>query len=332
MRSAVYIVYIVVLLGLALPLACGGGGDEGAGPGGSETGNAAPRVVVSTGIIADLAARVAGPDARVEAVIPGSADIHSVQPPTAAARRIAEADLLLVNGYRLEEGLLDLFFQNRSGDVPIVVMADGLQPLDGPTSAIEGEAVATAEGDPHFWLDVAHAMHYVERIRDALAAVDPAHAAAYRERAEAYLDELRTLDDEVRTAILRIPAERRQLVVFHDAFSYFAQAYGLELAAAVLPASPSQQASARLIAEVTELVRERAIPTVYREPQFASTALDLIAEETGARVLVLYSAVFTGEVTSYQALMRANAAAIVDGLGVGLAVRPGVADGQGSAR
>ena len=118
----------------------------------------------------------------------------------------------------------------------------------------------------------------------------------------------------MRAAVATIPRERRTLVVFHDAFQYFAAAYGLELAAAVLPASPGQQATAGDLAAIIELVRERRIPAVYREPQFASDALDAVAEETGARVLTLYSGAFTDEVDSYAALMRANAAALVAGL------------------
>ena len=105
------------------------------------------------------------------------------------------------------------------------------------------------------------------------------------------------------------------LVVFHDAFQYFAAEYGLDLAAAVLPASASQQASAAQIAAITELVDERGVAAVYREPQFAASALDTIASETGARVLTLYSGTFDEGVDSYVALMRANASALAEGLG-----------------
>ena len=90
--------------------------------------------------------------------------------------------------------------------------------------------------------------------------------------------------------------------------------YGLELAAAVLPANPTQQASAGEVAEIIELVEERQVPAVYREPQFASDTLDAIADETGAEVLTLYSGAFTDDVDSYIELMRANADALVEGL------------------
>ena len=177
--------------------------------------------------------------------------------------------------------------------------------------------LAVADGDPHMWLTVPNAMVYVRNIANALAAADPDNAAAYREREEAYLAELQALDEEVRAAIAGIPQENRVLIVYHDAFQYFAAEYGLELAAAVLPASPSQQASAAAVAEIIEIVAGRQVGAVYREPQFAADALEAIAEEAGVRVLTLYTAAFTDEVDSYVDLMRANANALVDGLGGG---------------
>ena len=167
------------------------------------------------------------------------------------------------------------------------------------------------------WLSVPHAMVHVRNIANALAAADPANAAAYREREEAYLAELQAVDEEVRAAVASIPRERRVLVVFHDAFQYFTVEYGLELAAAVLPGSPSQQASAGEVAEIVDLVRELGVPAVYREPQFAADALEAIAEATGARVLTLYSGALTEDVGDYASLMRANARALADGLGGG---------------
>ena len=402
------------------------------------------QVVASTGILADLASRVGGDDAEVSAVIPPGADVHSFSPSPDAARRIAEADVVIVNGYNLEESTLDVILGNRASDAVLVVAALGISALegghdhhdhghedehghadedgddhahededddhahededdhadededdhadedgddhahededdhadedgddhahedgddhadedgddhadedgddhahededdhadedgddhadeDGDDHAHEdeddhaGEAVgddlARASGDPHMWLSVPHAMVHVRNIANALAAADPANAAAYREREEAYLAELQAVDEEVRAAIASIPREQRVLVVFHDAFQYFTVEYGLELAAAVLPGSPSQQASAGEVAEIVDLVRELGVPAVYREPQFAADALEAIAEATGARVLTLYSGALTDEVGDYASLMRANARALADGLGGG---------------
>lgn len=272
---------------------------------------AGPRVVASTAVIAEFAARVAGDEAVVVALIPAGADLHSYEPPPDVARRVARADLVLVNGCNLEEGLLDLIFANRRDDAVIVVVSVG-----GDRDFVSVEEAAYEQCDPHMWLDAGESMRYVRNIRGALAAIDPEHADAYSARADAYVEDLRALDEEVRAAIDAIAASDRRLVVLHDAFGFFARAYGLELAAALLPASPTQQPSAATLADVIELVRAEGVPAVYAEPQLNRQLIDAVATETGARVLPLY-ATFADGIESYEELMLANARSLVDGLGRG---------------
>lgn len=357
---------LAVLVALALA-ACGDGGpDEG------DDATARPRVVATTSILREFAERVAGDDASVTGIIPPGVDLHSFQPSTGVARDIAEADLLIVNGYNAEAGLLETVLENRRDGVPVIVAAAGLAVLEGGHDHDEDEhdeeedghdeeehdedgdgddegghhdeeeghdeeehdhelpagvsELVTAAGDPHLWLDVANAIGYVENIRDGLVAVDPERRAGYESRAATYVERLRTIDAEVREAVAQIPEERRLLVVYHDAFRYFAAAYGLELVAAMLPGSAGQEPSAGDVAAIVEAVREAAVPAVYAEPQFDAGVLELVAEESGARVLTLYSGAFDAgsrgagdapAVDSYEAMMRANAAALLDGLGGG---------------
>ena len=283
-------------------------------------------MVASTGILAHFAEQIAAEDAYIVAVIPAGADAHSFSATTTDIRNISAADIVIVNGYNLEEGALGTIFEHLPRDATLVVAAEGIDPLEGghheeeeeDEEDVAGGGIAAAEGvDPHMWLTVPNAMVYVRNIANGLVAADPDNASAYREREEAYLAELQALDEEVRATIAGIPRERRVLIVYHDAFQYFAAEYGLELAAAVLPASPSQQASAAAVAEIIEIVSGRNVGAVYREPQFAAAALETIAGEAGVRVLTLYSGAFTDEVSSYIEAMRANAKALAEGLGGG---------------
>ena len=319
-------------------VACGSNGD-GDGDGGATR----LRVVASTALIGEFASMVAGDAAEVTTLIPAGVDLHSYEPSPGTAGAIADADIVFVNGYNLEEGLLDVILENAADDVEVVAVAGGLSPLEGGDHDDEhaddehaddehaddeadggdghdGEADAAggdhvrAEGDPHFWLDAQNAAHYVEVIRDRLVALDPAERAGYEARASAYLAELDVIDDEVRSTIARIPEERRRLVVMHDAYQYLAAAYGLELVAALLPVGAQQDPAAGAVVELIELVNELEVPAIYREPQFSGSVLDAVAEETGVRVLTLHSTI-DGTVDSYAAMMRANAEALVDGLG-----------------
>ena len=309
---------LAVVLALAAAAACTGG-DEGDDDGGRL------QVVASTGIIAHFAEQIAGEDADIVAVIPAGADAHSFSATTTDIRNISAADIVIVNGFNLEEGALGTIFEHLPDDAQLVVAAEGIDPLEGGHHEEEeedeedaaGGGIATADGDPHMWLTVPNAMVYIRNIANGLVAADPDNASAYREREEAYLAELQALDEEVRATIAGIPPERRVLIVYHDAFQYFAAEYGLELAAAVLPASPSQQASAAAVAEIIDIVARRNVGAVYREPQFAAAALEAIAGEAGVRVLTLYSGAFTDEVSTYIEAMRANAKALAEGLGGG---------------
>ena len=173
-------------------------------------------------------------------------------------------------------------------------------------------------------MDVGNAIHYVENIRDGLSMIDPEHRARYESRTAAYVQRLRTLDSKVHEGVARIPAQQRRLVVFHDAFCYFTATYGLELVASVLPSSAGQDPSASDVAAIVETVRETDVPAIYAEPQFDAGVLELVAKESGARMLTLYSDTFTATehsagtgptVDSYEAMMLANVTALLDGLG-----------------
>ena len=305
MRPRLSLLASAALLVASFAAACGDG--ESAEDGGRL------RVVVSTGVIAEFAARVAGPDAEVRTLIPPGVDLHSFEPSPGVARAIAEADLVFVNGYALEESLLDLIEENVSGSAQIVVVSAGLAVLEGARDEAVRDGLIRAEGDPHLWLAVPNAIGYVEAIRDALVVSDAEHADAYSDRADALVEELEALDAELHALLDGLVAEERRLVVFHDAFAYLAAEYGFEVVASVLPANPNQDPSAGAVAEVIAVVEQSGVRTVFREPQFSSPVLDVIADEAGVEVATLHSTL-DDEVPSYAELMRANARALFEGL------------------
>lgn len=278
--------------------------------GGDEQSDGRPRVLATTSVIAEFAAAIAGDDADVVMLVPAGVDLHTYDAPVSAAREIARASVVLVNGCNLEQNLLDAILLNRSDGSVLAAVSATADELERDT--VEGFARAAC--DPHRWLDVARAMQYAEAIGVALAAADPPHSDGYARRTQTLVHELASLDAEVRRTLDVVPAQRRRIVVFHDAFAYFAASYGFELSASVLPSGSGQEPSAGAVAAVIALVRESAMPALFHEPQFPSRVLQLVAEETGARILTLYSIPIPGEVESYAEMMRANARALADGL------------------
>jgi manganese/iron transport system substrate-binding protein len=294
----------LALLALALgglAVACGSSGNQQAAGG-------QVRVVTSLTLFADFIQHVGGDRVQVTALVPADADPHTYEPAPSQVAKVTKADLVVINGLGLEQTLHDLIYNNVRGGVPVVEMAAGLPVLAGNPQ--EGET-----GNPHLWLNVQYAMHYVESIRDGLIAADPEGADAYRSNAAAYLTELDALDKETAAAIETIPPERRKLVTFHDAYPYFAERYGLEVVGVVVE-SPGREPSARELADLVDQIRAQDMPTVFAEPQFNPQLLQTVAKDAGVTVKTLLSGAFTADVHSYVELMRFDAQQLVEGLGL----------------
>ncbi len=178
----------------------------------------------------------------------------------------------------------------------------------------EGEDHGDEEGhgslDPHFWLDPTRAIQAVQAIRDELSALLPDGAEEFAANASRYTAEIEAADADVRALLVDLAPEHRVLVTFHDAFGYFARRYDLEVFGFVIE-GPEQEASAAELADLIEAMRDQGVTRVYREPQFESSTIDRIADETGAEVRVIYSQPIAG-VESYTDLLRANGRALAE--------------------
>jgi len=279
------------------------------------------RVVTGMAIVRDLVERVGGERVEAFSIVPPGADPHTYQPTPRDIQALQGARLAVWNGLGLDETAADLVAEQGLPDLTVVVLADGITPLaddehehdDAGHSEADEHGHGHAGGNPHLWLDPGYAVRYVERIRDGLAEVDPANADAYRANAAAYVGEIQALDTWAKGEIATIPAERRKLVTFHDAFPYFANHYGLDLVGVVLK-SPGREPSAQEVAMLVTEMQSHQIPAVFAEPQFNARILELAARDAGVQVKRLYSDAFDDQVKSYLDLMRFNVTSVVEGL------------------
>jgi ABC-type Zn uptake system ZnuABC Zn-binding protein ZnuA len=235
-------------------------------------------VVATTTIFADLAAQVAGPDASVDSIAPAGASVEDFAPRPDDARKVADARVIIVNGLGLDRWA-DALLRNASKEARVVVLSEGLPRLD------VGEAGPFTQGNPHFWFDPKYAKAYVERIRDALVAADPPHAASYRGRATTYLADLDRLDADLRTKVAAIPEARRKLVTSHDAFPYFAKAYGFTVVGFAQP-EPDKEPSPAELAELVEKVKEEQVVAIFSEAQVSPRLAETLAREAGVKTIV----------------------------------------------
>jgi zinc/manganese transport system substrate-binding protein len=262
-------------------------------------------VVTSFSILADFVRQIGGDKVSVTSLVGPDSDVHVYTPTPHDARDVGAARLLIVNGLGLE-GWLPRLQQASGSKAPIVVATKGVTPRKRGSDA-----------DPHAWQSVGNAMVYVRNIRDALVAADPADADSFKANAERYLAELAALDREVRAEIEKIPPERRKVISTHDAFGYFADAYGIAFIAP-LGVSTETEPSARDVAEIIAQVRKARIPAVFLENFNDDRLVGRIAAETGAKIGgTLYSDALSdekGPVPTYIAMVRHNIRALTSAL------------------
>ena len=262
-------------------------------------------VVASFSILGDFVRNVGGERVNLTTLVGPNSDVHVYAPTPSDAKTIAAAQLLIINGLGLE-GWLPRLLQSSGSKAPIITATEGIAALK-----------SGSDSDPHAWQSVANAKIYVTNIRDALAGADPAGAEFYRDRAARYLGELDALDREVRDAIDKIPPERRKVISTHDAFGYFAAAYGIAFIAP-LGVSTETEPSARDIARIIGQVRAAKIPAVFLENISDDRLVGRIAAETGAAIGgTLCSDSLTdekGDAPTYIAMVRHNVKTLASAL------------------
>jgi len=258
------------------------------------------KVVATFSILGDFVREVGGDRVDLVTLVGPDADAHTYQPKPTDARLLAEAQVLVSNGLGFE------------GWIDRLAGAAGFK-----GRRIVASAGATPDTDPHCWQDVGCARRYVANIADGLAAADPANAAGYRARAAQYDQRLVELDAWIRREIATIPADRRQAITGHASFRYFSRAYKVRFDAP-RGYSTDSEPTARDVANLIRQVREQKTRALFIENMTNPALVAEIARDTGAAVGPrLYSDALSkpdGPASTYEAMMRHNVSALVDGM------------------
>jgi len=263
------------------------------------------RVVASFSLLADMLREIGGDTISVHALVGPGADAHVFTPRPADAQRVAQAELVVVNGLGFE-GWLDRLVRASGYTGPVLVATQGVTLLQ-----------RGGRPDPHAWQSLVAAQRYVENMREALVRLRPAAATAINARAAAYTHGLVQLDTRVRTRLAAIPEAERRIVTSHDAFAYFGQAYGLQILAAQGWNTGSEASAADVARLIRQLKAQRA-RALFVENVSDPRLMQRLAQEAGARVGgTLYSDALSPPGTvadTYLRLMAHNAETILAAL------------------
>ncbi|MDP2359556.1 MAG: zinc ABC transporter substrate-binding protein [bacterium] len=233
-----------------------------------------PRVVCTTGMITDLAARIGGDRLQVDGLMGPGVDPHLYKASAGDLHLLSRADLVLSNGLHLEARLGEVLANLR--EARAVALCEGLEGVDLLVAAGGGDLP-----DPHLWFDVAAWSRVARRIGEELARLDPPGAASHRERAARLAEGLDSLDAAIRARTAALPPERRVLVTAHDAFQYFGRAYGFEVRG-LQGISTVAEAGARDVQELAAFLAERRIPAIFVESSVPRRTLEAVREAAQA--------------------------------------------------
>ena len=244
---------------------------------------------------------------------PTSGCLHDYQLQTSDMKALARADAFLINGAGME-GYLDGVFEAFPA-LPVVDASRGVTLLEDCSAHDHDSHEHEHAYNAHIWLDAQNAILMVNNLADGLIAALPHHANAIAANRDAYIARLAALDAELTAALATI--SHKDIITFHEAFPYFAHAYGLNVAA-VINRDPDDALSPRQLADLCKTVKALGAPPLFTEPQYEDKAATTISRETGAPIFTLDPIVTSpadAPLTYYEDVMRQNLAVLLDALG-----------------
>jgi zinc transport system substrate-binding protein len=231
------------------------------------------KIVASFYPIYEFVKRVGGNNINITTLIPIGVEPHNFEPTIQQIQNAESADLIIYNGAGLEKWIDKIDSKSK------VDASQGLNFLKGNDSESAGTY------DPHVWLDPVLAEKEVENIRDALVKVDPANSQYYQSNANKFIAELNTLDNKIKTELTT--CDKKDFIAFHNAFTYFANRYGLNQHS-ILGVTPEGEILPQRLQEIIQTARNLGLNIIYSEDLVDPRSAEVIAQEIpNGKVLIL---------------------------------------------
>jgi len=260
------------------------------------------RVVVVNSTLADIAKNIAGERLEIEVLVPADADPHTFQPTPQDVAKIAESQMLIANGAGLEEWLQEVI-DNAGGERLVVEAAQGL-PIN-----------EARPGDPHFWLDPNHVIHYANQIRDGFIELDPDGASVYARNTSDYIIQLEELHVWINDQVGMLSPEQRLLVTNHESFGYFADRYGFVVVGSIVPSvSTGSSPTAQQMVQLVEAIKAANTGAIFLETGSNPELAEQVAREAGVNLIVDLRTQPLFPQEGYIEMMKYNTQAIVESL------------------
>ena len=278
------------------------------------------KVLVATTVspITSIVSRVGGDCVEIRGIVPEGTNSHTFEPAPSVAALLSDADVVFINGLKLEDPTLAMAEANMRDDAELIELGTIALPEE---DYIFDFSFPEEEGkpNPHLWTDPTYAIEYAEIVREVLSERDPECADQMQENFDAFAAQANELADAVRADQQTVPEGGLKLVTYHDAYAYFADNFGWAVVGAVQPSDFADPTPSEVVTLI-EQIRAEGVPTIFGSEVFPSDVLEEVGNETGVRYeQSLRDDDLPGEPGdddhSWLGLMQYNFATMIEGLG-----------------
>ena len=221
---------------------------------------------------------IGGERIDVSVIVPSGIEPHDWEPTIQDLQKMQNADIIVINGINLEPWITKLVSVNP--DILIVDTSNGISLLEKDKHMFNNKI----QNDPHIWLDPVLAKKQIQNIVDGLIRIDPQNTDYYQENANAYNTKLILLDKKIRNELSI--CVKKDFLAFHDAFSYFANEYGLNQNT-VIGVNPNEEPTAVTLQQIVQKAQNLDLHVIFTEEAVNPRISEVIADEIGAKVLTL---------------------------------------------
>ena len=225
----------------------------------AKTSNGNLNIVTTTSMITDLVNHIGGDKINLQGLMGSGVDPHLYKASEGDVTKLAKADMIFYGGLHLEGKLVDVFEKMQRQNIKTIAVSDALD-----IKTLIGSELFASNYDPHIWFDVKNWELISDFVVKKLSEADPENKAFYEENGKNYLEELKSLDTEIKSIISTLPEEKRILVTAHDAFNYFGQAYGFEVVG-LQGLSTATEAGVQDVQNLASFIIDKKVKAIFVE-------------------------------------------------------------------
>jgi ABC-type Zn uptake system ZnuABC Zn-binding protein ZnuA len=234
-------------------------------------------VITTVAPITNIVSNIAGDRVEIKGIIPEGTDSHTFEPRPSDSALLSSANLIIVNGLKLE--------------APTEKLANSVKPKGTKIYELGSNTITEKQWlydfsfpksggkpNPHLWVNPKYAEAYAKLSAKQLSALDPKGTSYYEANLKNYLKRLDSLDKLTRSVVASIPAKNRKLLTYHDSWAYWAREYGFEVIGAIQP-SDFAEPSAKEVARLIDQVRKIGVPAIFGSEVYPSKVEEQISRE-----------------------------------------------------